>query len=78
MAGLCACVCVCACVWACVCVCVCVCVYVCMSIHSEDFIWLGLEFQETDQRCGIEDVSFLCQVPSSLPVHTLEAGRATT
>ena len=45
-------------------VCVCVCVFA--SIHRESFICLGLEFQGTDQRCCVEDVSFLCQVPSSL------------
>ena len=37
------------------------------SIHREDFICLEeLECQGTDQRCCTEDVSFLCQVPSSL------------
>ena len=40
----------------------CVCVF--MSIHLEGFICLGLEFQGTDQRCCVEDVIFLCQVPS--------------
>ena len=36
------------------------------SIHREVFIFLEhLKCQETDQRC-VEDVSFLCQVPSSL------------
>ena len=46
------------------CVCVCVCVF--MSIHSEGFIYLGLEFQGTDQQCCLEDVPFLGQVPSLL------------
>ena len=44
--------------------CVCVCVFT--SIHHEGFICLGLEFQGTDQQCFVEDVSLLCQVPSSL------------
>ena len=63
------------------------------SIHREGFICLHqLECQGTDQRCCVEDVSFLRQVCSSLlqneapslskqplyPVHTLEAGRTTT
>ena len=42
--------------------CVCVCVFT--SIHLEGFIHLGLEVQGTDQRCCVEDVIFLCQVPS--------------
>ena len=46
------------------CVCVCVCVFT--SIHLEGFICLGLEVQGTDQRCCVEDVIFLCQVPSSI------------
>ena len=45
-------------------VCVCVCVFT--SIHREGFICLGLEFQGTDQQCCVEDVSFLCQVSSSI------------
>ena len=63
-----------------------------MSIHREGFICLGLEFQGINQQCFVEDVSFLCQVPSLLlqyeapslsnyplyPVPTLEAGKATT
>ena len=40
----------------------CMCVFT--SIHREGFICLGLEFQGTDQRCCVEDVTFLCQVPS--------------
>ena len=37
------------------------------SIHREGFICLEqFEYQETDQRCCAEDVSFLFQVPSSL------------
>ena len=42
--------------------------YVCVftSIHHEDFICLGLEFQGTDQQCCVEDVTFLCQVLLSL------------
>ena len=48
------------CVCVCVSVCVCVCVYVFTSIHREGIIFLGLEFQDTDQRCCIEEVSFLC------------------
>ena len=36
------------------------------SIHREGFICLGLKFSGTDQRCCVEDVSFLCQVPSVL------------
>ena len=48
-----------------VCVCVCVCVFT--SIHCEGFICLDqLECQGTDQQCYVKDVSFLCQVPSSL------------
>ena len=46
------------------CVCVCVCVFT--SIHLESFICLGLEVQGTDQRCCVEDVIFLCQVPSTI------------
>ena len=47
------------------CVCVCVCVF--MSIHLEGFICLKLfECQGTDQWYCVEDISFLCQVPSSL------------
>ena len=42
----------------------CVCVFT--SIHLEGFICLGLEVQGTDQRCCVEDVIFLCQVPSSI------------
>ena len=82
------CVCVRACVRVCVCVCVCVCVRASMSIHCEGFICLEqLECQGTDQRCCVEDVSFLHIVPSLLlslfnyplyPVHTLKAGKATT
>ena len=44
--------------------CVCLCVFT--SIHREGFISLGLEFQGTDQRRCVKDVSFLFQVPSSL------------
>ena len=37
------------------------------SIHGEDFICLDqLGYQGTDQPCYVEDVDFLCQVPSSL------------
>ena len=43
---------------------VCVCVFT--SIHLEDFICLGLVVQGTDQRCCVEDVFFLYQVPSSI------------
>ena len=55
----------------CVCLCVCVCMYcvcVCVftSVHREGFACLELELQETDQQCFVEDVSFLCQVLSSL------------
>ena len=70
----CVCVCVCGCgvggcgcvgVGVCVCVCVCVCLFT--SIQREDFICLGqLECQGTGQRYCVEDISFLCQVPSSL------------
>ena len=42
----------------------CVCVFT--SIHLEGFICLGLEVQGTDQRCCVEDVIFLCQVPSTI------------
>ena len=49
----------------CVCVCVCVCVLF-TTIHREGFIYLGLEFQGTDQQYCVEDVAFLCQVPSSI------------
>ena len=58
------------CVYVCVYVCVCVCV--CMHerlrpFKGEGFICLDqLGYQGTDQRCYIEDVNFLCQVPSSL------------
>ena len=41
--------------------CVCVCVFVCVWVGVS-----GFEFQGIDQRCYVEDVSFLCQVPSSL------------
>ena len=51
----------------CVCVGVCVCVCLFTSIQREDFICLGqLECQGTGQRYCVEDISFLCQVPSSL------------
>ena len=42
----------------------CVCVFT--SIHLEGFICLGLEVQGTDQRCCVEEVIFLCLVPSSI------------
>ena len=43
------------------------CVSVLTSIHREGFICLDqLEYLGTDQRCYVKDVSFLCQVPSSL------------
>ena len=45
-------------------VCMSVCVFAC--IHLEGFICLGLEAQGTDQRCCVEDVIFLCQVPSTI------------
>ena len=49
--------------YVCVCVCLCVCVF--PSIHGEGFICLEqLEYQGTDQRCCVEDASFLHQVPS--------------
>ena len=55
----------CACV--CVCVCVCVCARVYTSIYREGLICLyQLERQGTGHRCCVEDVSFHCQVPSSL------------
>ena len=41
-----------------------VCVFT--SIHLEGFICLGLVVQGTDQRCCVEDVFFLYQVPSSI------------
>ena len=50
-------------------ICVFLCARVCvfMSIHLEGFICLKQQdCQGTDQRCYVEDVSFLCQVPSSL------------
>ena len=56
-------------IFVCSCVCVCVCVPACvvhMHIHHEEFICLGFEFQRTDLRCCVEEVSFLCQVPSLL------------
>ena len=43
---------------------VCVCVFT--STHLEGFICLGLVVQGTDQRCCVEDVFFLYQVPSSI------------
>ena len=49
--------------------CLSLCVYVCVftSIHHEGFICLDhLGYQETDQQCYLEDVNFLCKVPSSL------------
>ena len=46
-------------------VCVCVCVF--KSIHGEGFICLDqLGYQGTDQRCCVEDVGFLCRLPSLL------------
>ena len=37
------------------------------SIHREGFICLDqVGYQGTDQRCYVEDVNFLCQIPSSL------------
>ena len=48
-----------------VCVCVCVCVWVFTSIHRKGFTCLSLKFQGADQWCCVE-VTFLCQVPSSL------------
>ena len=43
------------------------CVCVCMSIHHKGFICLDqLENQGTDQQCSVEEVYFICQVPSSL------------
>ena len=57
----------------CVCVCVCVCLRpfyplcVLTSIHREGFICREqLECLRADQGCCVEDVSFVCQVPSSL------------
>ena len=70
----------------CVRVCVCVCVGALASIHSKGFICLDQsDCQGTDKRCCY----FLRQVPSlplkneapnlsNYPIHTLEAGRATT
>ena len=43
-----------------------VCVCVITSIHREGFICLGLGVQGTDQRCCVEDLIFLYQVPSSI------------
>ena len=65
-------------------------VCVCSSIHREGFTCLDqLDNRGTDQRFHVEDVIFLCQVPSSLlqseasnlsnqsvyPVRILEAGK---
>ena len=36
------------------------------SIHREEFICLGWEFQGIDQRHCVEDVSFFCHIPSLL------------
>ena len=45
--------------------CVCMCVFT--SIHREGFICLDqLDWQGKDQRCFVEDISVLCQFPSSL------------
>ena len=56
-----------ACVFVRACVRACVCVCVCTSIHPEGFICLDqVGYQETDQRCYVEDVKFLCRFPSSL------------
>ena len=64
--GVCGCVCGCG-VGGCGCVGVGVCVCLFTSIQREDFICLGqLECQGTGQRYCVEDISFLCQVPSSL------------
>ena len=47
--------------------CVRVCVCVCTSIHRKGFICLDqLKYQGTDQRCYVEDVSFIYQVPLSV------------
>ena len=47
------------------CVCVCVGARARTSIHREDFIcWDQLDYQGTDQRCYVDDFSFLCQVKS--------------
>ena len=49
-----------------VCVCVCVCVCVFPSAHREGLICLDqLKCQGKDQGSCDEEVSFLCQVPSS-------------
>ena len=48
-------------------VCVCVCVCVLTSIHCVGFICLNqVGYQRTDQRCYVEEVNLLCQVPSSI------------
>ena len=60
-------VCVCVCVCVCVYVCVCVCAFVFTSIHRERFICLDqVGYQGTVQRCHVEAVKFICQVPSLL------------
>ena len=63
------CVCVCVCVWVCVCVGVCVCVCVCVCVHpfivKASSVWNSWDCQETDQRCCVENVGFLCRFPSS-------------
>ena len=50
-----------------VCVCVCVFLFVFTSVHREGYICLEqLECRGTDQQWCVDDVSFLCQVPSLL------------
>ena len=61
-------VCVCVCVRVCVCVCACASVCVCLrpSTVKASSVWNIWDCQGTDQRCCVENVRFLCRVPSAL------------
>ena len=55
-------------IYLCVCVraCMCLCVCVLTSFHREGFICLDqLGYQGPDQRRCVEDVGFVCRLPSS-------------
>ena len=54
----------------CVCVCVCACASVCVCLRPSTVkassVWNIWDCQGTDQRCCVENVRFLCRVPSAL------------